>query len=251
VSYRNPPAPLPAGPPATAAAASVATGSVGAARAGRPRDEGRERAILDAALALVAEEGYDRTTMDAVAARARASKATIYRRWPGKAELVIAAVLHLVGDPTPATLTGDLRADLLVLLQEMRTAMEGQVGDLMAGLAVAARRDPALAEALRTQFRDAKLCPKTATIVAEAVQRHQVPQAADSQLLDELLPALLLFRQIQGESTDDAYLGRVIDDVLLPLLRRTAVTDEPPADQPSPPRRPTPRSPRSRKEPRP
>jgi len=59
---------------------------------GRPRDASRDTAILEAALALVGELGYDRVSMDAVAARARASKATIYRRWSSKGALVSAAV---------------------------------------------------------------------------------------------------------------------------------------------------------------
>jgi AcrR family transcriptional regulator len=58
----------------------------------RERDQQREEAILRAALELLAEIGYDQLTMDAVAARAHCSKATIYRRWPGKAELVTTAV---------------------------------------------------------------------------------------------------------------------------------------------------------------
>jgi AcrR family transcriptional regulator len=60
-------------------------------RGGRSLDSSRDLALREAALALLAEVGYDRLTMDAVAARARAGKTTIYRRWPGKAELVVDA----------------------------------------------------------------------------------------------------------------------------------------------------------------
>jgi AcrR family transcriptional regulator len=209
VSYRYSPAETRAAGPAPAAP-----------RPGRPRDDERERAILDAVAALVAEVGYDRMSMDAVASRARASKATIYRRWPGKAELVVDAVQQLVGEKVVAERTGALRTDLLALLRTMRSHMQGQAGDLMVGLALAARRDPDLAAAIRAQFTQAKLCPTTAELVAGAVARGELPADADSQLLDELLPALLLFRQFQGEETDDAYLDRVVDDVLLPVLDR-------------------------------
>ena len=72
----------------------------------RPRVEGdREQEILDATLDVLADVGYDRLTMDAVAQRARASKATLYRRWNGKARLVVDALLSQkapVTAPTPA-----------------------------------------------------------------------------------------------------------------------------------------------------
>src|SRR3954454_20971276 len=82
----------------------------------RPRVEGdRERQILDAALEVLAEVGYDRLTMDAVAQRAKASKATLYRRWNGKVSLVIDALHHHHQQETPPTPvdTGSLRGDLI------------------------------------------------------------------------------------------------------------------------------------------
>src|SRR3954447_1593913 len=89
--------------PEAAAAAAVA----------RPRIEGvREQEILDAALEVLADVGYDRLTIDAVAHRAKASKATLYRRWNSKATLVVEALARVKGPPvTPDT--GDLRTDLL------------------------------------------------------------------------------------------------------------------------------------------
>ena len=79
----------------------------------RPRVEGeREREILAATLAVLADVGYDRLTMDAVATAARASKATLYRRWQGKAALVVDALAsqkHPVAEPD----TGSLRDDLV------------------------------------------------------------------------------------------------------------------------------------------
>ena len=59
---------------------------------GRPRDETREAAILEATLAVLSDVGYDRLTIDAVATKAKASKATVYRRWPNKAALVVDAL---------------------------------------------------------------------------------------------------------------------------------------------------------------
>src|SRR5580693_10631580 len=89
-------------------------------RTGRPRDEGREQAIRDAAIELLAEVGYDAMSIEAVAVRARSSKATIYRRWPGKAELVAEAIRRR-SEPALQDIpdTGSLRSDLRVLVQRM------------------------------------------------------------------------------------------------------------------------------------
>ena len=76
-------------------------------------DASRDEALREAALALLADVGYDRLTLEAVAARARAGKTTIYRRWPGKAELVVDALVSAkrpLGSPDTGSLAGDLRA---------------------------------------------------------------------------------------------------------------------------------------------
>src|SRR6476619_1461080 len=79
----------------------------------RPRVEGdREQEILDATLEVLADVGYDRLTMDAVATRAKASKATLYRRWNGKVSLVIDALLSVKSTPDLPD-TGTLRGDLI------------------------------------------------------------------------------------------------------------------------------------------
>src|SRR6186713_2049587 len=91
-----------------------------ALRPGRKRDHSRDPEILDAALAVLAETGYDGMTIDMVAARAKAGKATIYRRWPSKAELVIDAVACMKGnhfDPANLPDTGTLRGDLIALIK--------------------------------------------------------------------------------------------------------------------------------------
>src|SRR4051812_19570536 len=86
-------------------------------RLGRKRDESRDPEILDAALDVLAETGYDGMTIDMVAARAKAGKATLYRRWSSKEDLVIDAVarmksgdLNLSSPPDTGTLRGDLVA---------------------------------------------------------------------------------------------------------------------------------------------
>src|SRR3954468_25112873 len=88
---------------------------------GRPRDPRRRQAILDAAVHLLAEVGYDRATVEAVAARAGVSKPTIYRRWPGgKAEIVADAIRAKRADGAVLPDTGSLRGDLLAMLRAIQ-----------------------------------------------------------------------------------------------------------------------------------
>ena len=91
-------------------------------RVGRPLDVTRDADILDAALDVLAEEGFDGMTIDMVAARAKAGKATLYRRWPSKTELVIDAVACMKNkdinvDDLPNT--GTLRGDLVAMIREI------------------------------------------------------------------------------------------------------------------------------------
>jgi AcrR family transcriptional regulator len=181
----------------------------------------RENAILEATLQLLAEAGYDQLTIDAVAAGAHCSKATIYRRWPGKAPLVIAAVRQLAGQPATAVPdTGSLRSDLLAALDAMRSSLAGQDSALILGLLVAMHRDAELAGAVREQVLDAKR-EVFGAVIDRAVARGDVPAATDSALLAEICSAVLFSRLlVTGEPLDDAFTRHLVDAVLLPAAGR-------------------------------
>jgi AcrR family transcriptional regulator len=105
--------------PATAPGAPVeSAGPAAARRPGRPRSEQAEQAIIDAALSLFAEEGPDGLCIERVAARARVGKATIYRRWPGKEDLLLAAIAALKA-PLPEPAGHSVREDLVALVGAM------------------------------------------------------------------------------------------------------------------------------------
>ncbi|GAB1513616.1 TetR/AcrR family transcriptional regulator [Actinophytocola sp. KF-1] len=160
---------------------------------------------------LLTEIGYDRLTVEAVAARANASKATVYRRWSHKAPLVSAAVSRLAGTalvaPAP---TGDLRTDLLALLRALRESLVGQDAALVLGLLGAMRHDPELAATVRTAVFEHKH-EAFATVL---------PEGADHAWLAELTSATLLSRRlVTGEPLDDDFLAKLVDTVLLPQLQ--------------------------------
>lgn len=188
-------------------------------RRGRPRDASRDDAIRRAALELVAEIGYDRTTMDAVAARAGAGKATVYRRWSTKAELVADAVAreHVsIAVPDTGSLRGDLATltDLLFCGQGFR---ESDKTRLIAGLVPAMVAHPELRQA----FAEIATPPERAmrAIIARAVERGEIAPPRDPSLVAALLPALAVHRLIfTGAAPDAAFAGAVIVDVILPTL---------------------------------
>ena len=184
------------------------------------RGRDREAAILGATLELVAEVGYAAMSMDAVAARARSSKATIYRRWPGKPELVFAAVrahtAHRAAEPPD---TGELREDVRELLRTMRDGLVGQDATLVLGLMTAMRDDPELAGAVRSEIIDTKRSA-FGTIVRRALARGEIGASPDPDLVAEVGSALVFSRVfVTGDPVDEAFVDRLTDDVVLPLLR--------------------------------
>ena len=187
----------------------------------RPRVEGgREEEILDATVALVAELGYDRLTMDAVATAAKASKATLYRRWTTKAELVVDAISRAKGCPMPEDVdTGSLRGDLISMACGNGGFKDELPMSVIAGLITALHRDADLQKAFRQRF----LAPRlelVAKVYDRAVRRGEIAPDVDVELLSVTLPAVIVHHAyILGVEPTDELILRVIDNVILPAAR--------------------------------
>lgn len=154
--------------------------------------------------------------MDAVAARSRAGKATIYRRWPSKAALVADAVAAMQeARPTPDT--GSLRDDLVATADAFLSRDDRRDG-VLAGLITAMFTDPQL----RIVLREALGGPSEdafAAVIARAADRGLVAAGVDVPLVSSLLPALAFHRVgALGLPVDEPFLLRVVDEVLMPLL---------------------------------
>jgi len=179
----------------------------------------RETAILDAVRELIAEVGYDAMRIDQVAARAHASKATIYRRWSGKPDLAT-AVLHRM-NPRPPVLdsTGDLRSDL-VRVMRVHVGSKQHDDAFIAGISSALQRDDELRVMVREQlvkpFRDAVV-----QSFAWAVERGELSASLlEHRLLPETLPAMCMRRKwLDADQPDEEFYAELIDTVVLPLLR--------------------------------
>ena len=192
-------------------------------RGGRYLDSSRDPILREAALVLLAEVGYDRLTMDAVAARARAGKTTIYRRWPGKAELVVDALNSLKGIPDIPD-TGSLRQDLRALAESITSAESRFGAQVTIGMVNALARDAEL----RRVFREKFIAPRMAgfrTVFERAVTRGEMPDGHDLDLLARVFPALALHQlAMSGELPDTRFAGQIMDEVVYPLA-----TAQPPA----------------------
>lgn len=194
---------------------------------GRPRDDSREAAILESTLEVLREVGYDRLTIDAVATKAKASKATVYRRWPGKAALVVDAMQsisplkQLPADGAPPCHwpdTGSLRGDLLAGCRSFVARLKSDEGRLMAAVMTAQARDPELASAMRAATCDDKR-RSCRTLADRAIARGELTSAAGADTFVEVLPAIMFNRLlITGEPFDEAFITHVVDDIALPLL---------------------------------
>lgn len=183
----------------------------------RPRVEGqREIEILGATLEVLAEVGYDLLTMDAVATRAKASKATLYRRWNSKPELVVAAVMCHHSDTTTLPDTGSLRGDLLAAYCGIGGISDPLARSVLFAVVIAMGRDPEFAEVYRRDF----IGPKVATALAiyeRARERGEVHPDVDLTVLAPALAGIVLHRAfLLGETVTPELIGRVLDEVILP-----------------------------------
>lgn len=181
---------------------------------GRPRDRAAGDAILDATLKLLAEEGYEGLTTDRIAAVAGVGKATIYRRWSSKEEVVAAAAMRLSAEvPTPDT--GDLEADLRAIAEGLAAVFaQPATARLVAALLARMPHDPALAENLRQGFLAARR--RAAHVVLErAGERGEIASGVDLEIAVDLLAAPFYYRMlVTGTSID----RRFADDVVAAVL---------------------------------
>ena len=180
----------------------------------------REAELLAVTLRLLQEHGYDGLTVDAVASAARASKATVYRRWPSKAELVLAAFIEGIRQVAVPPDTGTLRDDLLhvggIVCQQARR----QAGTIRAIL-VEVSRHPALNDALQHQFIDQRKA-LIQHILRHAVDRGEIGAAAITDELWDILPGYLLFRSIMpGRPPTRRTVQVLVDDMIIPSLTRS------------------------------
>ena len=169
-------------------------------------------------LELLQEHGYDRFSVEAVATRAKASKATMYRRWPTKADLVLAAFIEGTRESASPPNTGSLRGDLLEIgratcerAREHTPTMRAVLNEMS--------HSPGLQAVMQEQFvLQRRLVFES--VLADAVKRGEIPSAAIHEELFDLMAGYLVFRSVMSDRPPtDETVEAVVDRVLLPLLQ--------------------------------
>ena len=188
---------------------------------GRPRDPSRDQAIIDAAIDVLVRDGYDRLSMEGVAAAAGVGKATVYRRWGSKAELVIDAMASL--KPAIDTIdTGSLDGDIELMIVASCSPRSQRSLQVMVSICSALPREPDLLEAFKTRFTEPRIALITEMLV-RARGRGELGADVDVAMAASLVPSLMLQRALMtGQPAGRVYAEQVVGSVLLPVLGRPA-----------------------------
>jgi AcrR family transcriptional regulator len=192
-----------------------------APKLGRKRDHTRDPEILEAAIEVLAETGYDGMTMDLVATRAKAGKATVYRRWSSKAELVLEAVSCMKSadidyDHLPDT--GTLRGDLLAMIKPHSIEDAKRKLEVMAGVISMLSRAPELADAANAALVEPR-AKVNRILFQRAIDRGEISADCDVETLSLISPSMASYRVlILRKPVDRAFLLSLIDGVILPAV---------------------------------
>ncbi|MFJ8020451.1 TetR/AcrR family transcriptional regulator [Streptomyces sp. NPDC096311] len=178
----------------------------------------REAELYAAVIELLREVGYDALTMDAVAARTKSSKATLYRQWGGKAELVVKALRHqkpVNGDID----TGSLRGDFHAMARRDTDCEMEQHSALMRGLATATHENPDLLRAFRELIIEPEI-EELDTLLQRAVDRGEIraDNPAKDYVLHMLIGAFAVRNIIDQQPPTQDFLTSYMDAVILPAL---------------------------------
>jgi AcrR family transcriptional regulator len=188
---------------------------------GRPRDPTRDEAIIDATIDVLVRDGYDRLSIEGVATAAGVGKATVYRRWSTKAELVIDAMATL--KPAIDSIdTGTLDGDLELMIAASCSPHSQRLQRVMMSICSALPREPELLEAFRTRFTEPRIARIT-DMLERARGRGELGPDVDVAMAASLVPSLMLQRALMtGKPAGRVYAEKVVGSVLLPVLGRPA-----------------------------
>jgi AcrR family transcriptional regulator len=185
---------------------------LGGATRGRPRSVEADRAIVAAAAELLEEEGFDRLTMEAIAHRAGVGKATLYRRWSNKVDLVV-DVISTAFEEYPIADTGDTKQDLLLMSQRALSIIEGRVGRIMKAVTSELGRNEALAAVVRESLMEPRR-EALRTVVRRGMDRGDIRSDIDPDLVLDALVGALYYRSQTTDQTPTAEDAEALVDLL-------------------------------------
>ena len=204
--------------------ASEVAGTLDGDHRTRPRRRGPtlDAAILRATIAEIDQHGYADLSIERVAERAQASKASVYRRWPSKVALVLAAVYNQLPDTAVTPDTGSLRGDLLALFRGAASLLAGPAGVAIRGLVGDALHDPELAGQLRGYTRGRSMAALREVLRRAGERGELSPEAITPRQLEVGLSVLRFHFLVHGAPVPDTVVVEIVDEVVLPLFGAVA-----------------------------
>jgi AcrR family transcriptional regulator len=185
---------------------------------GRPRSEQARRAILQSTLRLLQETGFPELYIEAIAAHANVSKATVYRWWPNKAALVADAFFSVTDAKLRFPDTGSVRTDLNLQMKQLVRIFRGKEGRIVAALIGGGQSDPELIDAFRTRFLRPRRQEAYETL-RRGMQRGELPANLNMDLLLDTLYGAIYFRfLIRHASLSEAFINdlcRIVVDAVI------------------------------------
>jgi AcrR family transcriptional regulator len=186
---------------------------------GRPREPEVDQRILDAAFRLMAQSGYVRMSMDAVATEAGVTKPTIYRRYASKIELALAAIVAYC-DQTAPTYIGETRADLITQMNHFRRALDRPYGMAMLGTVLAEEHET---PELLASFRSYLVQPRRQAVHAILEQgraRGEFHNDANLEIAENMLIGAYYAQYLAGVPFAPNWGEQIVDAVLTGILKQ-------------------------------
>lgn len=189
----------------------------------RRRGAGLEAAILDATWEELTEVGYASLTMEGVAARAKTSRAVLYRRWPTRPDLVVAALKHRTDFTTPGSFdTGSLRGDILALLRQMSTRI-GELAGVLSFLISSSFEEAGITPAVLRERATAGEPSAVPEMLRRAAARGEIGPGPVSTRIANVAVDLVRHDMIMKQAPiPDSDLEAIVDEIYLPLVRSAA-----------------------------
>ncbi|WP_069167022.1 TetR/AcrR family transcriptional regulator [Nocardia altamirensis] len=178
-------------------------------------------AVAEAVMDELAEHGYVRLSMEAIAKRAGVGKSALYRRWPSKQDMVIAVLSEFSVELADVEDTGTLRTDLMATLQATHAWFtHPRMSTILPDLTAEAGRNPVLAEAVRATIGAPRRALGT-RMLHRAIERGELPGDTDIELALDLLAAPMFWRlNVRHAAAEPGYLDRLADHLLRALAAR-------------------------------
>ena len=178
-----------------------------------PRVTRSKAAVIEAALALIAERGVAMTTVDEISERSGVAKTTIYRHWNSKPDVVLDAISPQL-EPPPVPDTGELRQDLYQLVEGLAWALtDSPLAPLMSSLIDAAERDHEFAALHRRHVRERHDVVRC--VLRRGIARGELPGDADLDAVLDVLAGPVFYRRLVSQGSVDVAFCRWVVDVLL------------------------------------